>query len=358
MTQPWRAPIVAAVLSVTIGVGTAAAQTVMARHVPAGEQVEVMLNGKAVGSAAADADGNAKVPFNLQNALGKSEIDANIYVDRCETKHRVWIVEVGGSLPAEGTCDLRTVSGVYWVRTVSTIVVNDVTATTPTLLLIKGSYTPPAPGEENKPAPKRELPAGLVLFGGAGLTKMSNVTAVQCGDLTSCSGHERGFGLTAGGEYRFNGVLSAEASYVKPHTVSVTGSGDTYHFTTEQQAHVFTLTGKLGVPINGVAKLYGRGGAVYNQAKVVTTQTVTDRTVTVDGVDQTIPGGTQSIEFKTDGWGWLFGGGLEVWVSRSIGIYGEFDYSSLKGDDVNGGDAKIDNHVASMLVGLRVHLGK
>lgn len=358
MTQPWRALTVATLLSATFGVGPAAAQTVMARRVPAGEQVEVMLNGKSVGSAAADAAGDATIPFNMRNALGKTEIDANIYVDRCDTKHRVWIVEVGGALPSEGTCDLRSVSGLYWVRDISTIVVNDVTAAAPTLLLFKGAYTPPAPGQESGPsAPPREFPAGLVLFGGAGLVKTNDATTAQCGDVTSCSGQESGIGFTGGGEYRFNRWLSAEVSYLKPSTVTTSGSDTTFRFTSEQKAHIFTLVGKISVPI-GLAKLYGRAGASYNQAKIVTTETLDAHTVTVDDVPVTIPGGTQANELKTDGWGWIYGGGLEVWVARSFAIYGEFDYAALKGADVNDGEARINNRVGAVLAGLRVHIGK
>lgn len=357
MTQPWRSLTVAAVLSATFGVGTAAAQTVMARNVPAGEQVEVMLNGKPVGSATANAAGDATIPFNMRDSLGKTEIDANIYVDGCDKTHRVWIVEVGAPVPSEGTCNLRNVSGLYWVRPINTIVVNDVTASIPSLLLLKGSYTPPAPGQEGASAPRMELPGGLIVFGGGGYVKTNQATAVACGDVTDCSGDESGIGFTGGAEYRFARWLSAQVSYIKPPAATANGSGSTYRFTNEQKAHVFTVAGKVGVPI-GRAMLYGRGGANYHQAKIETTQTQDPRTVTVDDVVQTIPGGTQTFELKTDGWGWLFGGGLEVWVSRSFAIYGEFDYGALKGSDVSGGEARIDDRVTSALLGLRVHIGK
>lgn len=357
MTQPWRSLSVAAVLSATFGIGTAAAQTVMARHVPAGGQVEVMLNGKSVGTAAPDAAGDATIAFNMGDTLGKAEIDANLYVDRCDTKHRVWIVEVGAPVPSEGTCNLRSVSGLYWIRPVNTIVVNDVTAPIPSLLLLKGSYTPPAPGQEGTSAPPREFPAGLVLFGGGGFVKTNDAVSVACGDVTDCPGHEAGIGFTGGGEYRFNRFLSAEVSYLKPPAVTATGTGSTYHFTSDQKAHVFTIAGKVGVPA-GLAKLYGRGGAIYHQAKIVTTEVLDDRTVTVSDVAQIIPGGTQTLELKTDGWGWTFGGGIEVWVSRTFAIYGEFDYAAMKGSDVNGGEARIDDRVGAVLLGLRVHLGK
>ncbi len=358
MTQSWRSLTVAAVLSATLGVGTAAAQTVMARHMPAGDRLEVMLNGSSAGTGAPDETGDAKVTVQMRDAIGKSEIDANLYIDHCGTTHRVWIMEVGRPIPSEGTCDLRSVSGLYWVRPVNTIVVNDITDPAPTVLLLKGSYTPPEPGAETAPGgPARDLPAGLILFAGAGLTTTNDAIAVACGDVSSCSGHEAGLGFAAGGEFRFKRIFSAEVGYTRPATVTTSGSETTFRFTTSQKMHLFTLAGKIGAPI-GIAKLYGKGGVVYHQAKIVTNQTQDPRTVTVEDASVTVPGGTQSFELKTDGWGWLLGGGLEMWVSQGVAIYGEFDYGSVKGNDVNGGEGRIDNKVASILLGLRVHLGK
>lgn len=358
MTQPWRVLAAAALVCMTCGVGTAAAQTVLARRVPAGEQVEVMLNGKPVGTAKADEAGDAKVSFDMQKALGKSEMDANVYVDHCETTTRVWIVEVGGPLPAEGTCNLRTVSGLFWVRHVNTIVVNDVSAAIPSLLLVKGRYTPPAPGEENRPdGPQFDMPAGLVVFGGAGLTQIADSRGVACGDVSSCSGGESGFGFMVGAEYRFHPALSVEFAYVKPHTVTFNGAEPTFRFTTEESIDYYTFSGKVGVPF-GRAKLYGRGGMSFNQAKVLTTQTQDPRTVTVNDESVVIPGGTQVIDLRTDGFGWLFGAGLEVWANRTFAFFGEFQYGNLQGEDLNNGEARIDNHLSSIFGGLRVHIGK
>ena len=356
MIRTWRPLAVAAVLSATLGVGTAAAQTVVARHVPAGERVEVMLNGKPVGSATADAAGDATIPFNMRDSLGKTEIDANVYVDGCDKTHRVWIVEVGIPLPAEGTCNLKNVAGLYWVRPVSTLVVN-VTAPVPTLLLLKGPYTPPPPGQEQAISAPRLFPGGLILFGGGGFQKMNQATAVACGNLIDCSGDQSGLGFTGGAEYRINRFLSAEGSYIRPAAATANGTGSTYRFTTDQKTHVFTVAGKVGVPI-GLAKLYGRVGAIYHQAKIETTQIQDDRTVTVDEVPQTIPGGTQTFELKTDGWGWTYGGGLEVWVSPGVALYGEVGYGAIKGSDVGGGEGRIDDRLTSALLGLRVHIGK
>ena len=49
-----------------------------------------------------------------------------------------------------------------------------------------------------------------------------------------------------------------------------------------------------------------------------------------------VKNGQQTIELKTGGWGWQFGGGLEVWVKAQIGIFGEVSRSHLKGDGLEG----------------------
>src|SRR5687767_1216290 len=50
MTSPLRLLGMAAALNVSLGLGTAAAQQVMVRHVAAGTPVEVVLNGATVGN--------------------------------------------------------------------------------------------------------------------------------------------------------------------------------------------------------------------------------------------------------------------------------------------------------------------
>ena len=51
----------------------------------------------------------------------------------------------------------------------------------------------------------------------------------------------------------------------------------------------------------------------YHWTENTGTETIDDLTITVDNVQQTIPGGTQASLLQTEGWGWLFGGGGEVW---------------------------------------------
>src|SRR5437588_233259 len=58
MTRSWRPLALAAVLNVTAGVGTAAAQTVFVRNAAPGAPIEVVVNGTKAGSGAADVGGS------------------------------------------------------------------------------------------------------------------------------------------------------------------------------------------------------------------------------------------------------------------------------------------------------------
>ncbi len=133
--------LVAAALLITIGSGVAAAQTVIVRHVPPGETVELFLNATKVDTVVVEASGDAILPLNLRaNNAGKTEIDANVFIDTCDKVHRVIVVERGQPAAAqEPGCDRRDISGLYWVRHVNTLVV-DIGGANPTMMLVKGSY--------------------------------------------------------------------------------------------------------------------------------------------------------------------------------------------------------------------------
>jgi hypothetical protein len=91
-------------------------------------------------------------------------------------------------------------------------------------------------------------------------------------------------------------------------------------------------------------RLYGKGGLNYHQATSTTVQTI-------DNVSQT-------IAFRTKGYGWLFGGGLEGWVTSRVALFGEFDLANLKGDAEGGGEAFIDDRLRLFMGGIRLHIGR
>jgi len=345
MKSPLRLLGMAAALIVSVGVGTAAAQRVMVRHLPAGTPVEVVVNGQPAGSGAVDETGDARVAFTLPEKEGKSEIDANVFVDVCEKVHRVVIVETARAVPPAGEgCERREISGLFWVRRSNTIVI-DMAGVNPTLLLINGSYTPPRPRtpeeEAGESVPHAPLPKGLMMFAAGGLTSFRDALDLACGTASPCSGDSSPFAYSFGATYWFTRNFGVEGSFLHPQKVEATG-GDGYTFDTTMNTDIWNILGKAGVQA-GPVRLYGQGGLSYHQATHTTSETIGEA--------------TQRFERQTRGWSYVYGGGGEIWVKPRFAIFGELDFAKLKGDATDDSEALIDDQARSLLVGVRVHIG-
>lgn len=352
MTRSWRPLALAAVLNVMVGVGGAAAQTVMVRNAQPETTVEVVVNAATVGSKAVDASGNAAIELNLPAAAGKPQMDADVFVDTCDGRRRVLILERGQpSSPQGSDCQRRDDLGFFLVRRVSTIVV-DLATTPPTVMLRQGEVS-------FDPADLVAVtaPSGLVVFGGGAMAQFADAVAVACGNVTECSGKDSRLGYAAGLEIWFTRFLAAEASYIKSRKVVAEGSGTAFRFDSSLDPHIISIAGKIGIPARR-ARFYGKVGGNYHRALLATSQTYDDRTVTIDGVPQTIPGGTQSFELTTGGWGWLFGGGVEFWLKPSFGLYGEVLRTALKGSALDDEEGAIDERVNAFVIGARVRIGR
>src|ERR1700752_3097857 len=109
MTKPWRPLALAAVLSVSVFAGAAAAQTVIVTKAPVGATIELVLNTAAVASGTADAEGNATLALDISKNANKAETDASIYVDVSGPKvRRVIGVERARHSPVpDSGCDRR-----------------------------------------------------------------------------------------------------------------------------------------------------------------------------------------------------------------------------------------------------------
>jgi len=346
-----RRLLLAWALNAMAGVAAATAQTVVVTSAPPNSSVEVVLNGSVLGTATANAEGSATVVASGSSVL-TGDIDAYVFVDTCGDRRRVLIVERNrAEVPAEAGCSRQQVAGLFLVRPVSTIVVR-VPASGPTLVLRHGPYNPSTPQKARATAP-----TGLVFFGGAGLTVLSDAPGIACGNVSSCSGDGTGIAYSGGVAYWFTPYLAAEGTYLRPGDMSASGTGTGYRFDNSFQADVFTIAGAFGIPA-GPARVYGKAGATYQQSLSSTTQTTDDSTVTIDGETQTIPGGTQTLQFQTQGWGWFFGGGLEVWLSRRFAVYGEGGWAAIKGSDPTAGQGVTDDSMLFVLGGLRVRIWK
>lgn len=350
MRNVWR-PLVLAVVVNLLGAGVALAQTVMVRNAPAGSTIEVVVNTETVGSTTVDASGNASIAAKVFTSPEKRETDANLYVDVCpDNRRRILIVERGQADPAQDvTCTRSQNLGLFLVRPVSTFVVN-LESGVPTVMLRQGSVS----FEQRTPA--AELPTGFVVFGGAGMAKFRDAITLACGNVEDCSGDTWGITYQAGAEYWISRFFSAELGYIRRAELDVDGSGNAFRFNSSVDSHQTTIAGKVGIPI-GPVRAFGKVGTNYLRATTGTSQTNDDTTVTIDGVEQTIEGGTITSEIKFSGWGWMFGGGLEAWVKPSFAIYGEGGLVGLKGSPRENVEGAIDDRLTYFVAGVRIRIG-
>jgi hypothetical protein len=356
----------AAVVCAAAGAGVASAQTVIVRNAPAGSTLELVFDTETIGSVKADAKGEASLPVNLA-ARGRAkdaEADVNITIDVCEGSRRVLLLERGLQPPAlQGvSCTRHQIPELFVLRSVTTLVV-DMAPATPTVWLRQGK--PPAnwlrdETQEEREAAKerRPSPTGVVLFGGYGLVKITNVVDAACGTVSECSGDDFVSGFTGGMALWVTRWLAFEASYTRPFAVTASADpqNDFFSFQTDFDTHIVNLTAKAGLPI-GPIRIFGHGGATYHQANFITDQVNDPFTVPIDDVDVPVPGGTQTFTLRTDGWGYHYGGGLEAWLSNKWALYGEVTRSQLKGDTLDEGEGELDSTATALVFGVRFRIG-
>jgi hypothetical protein len=337
MMKPWRL-LVAAALNVTIGAGVAAAQTVVVRQAPASETIELFLNATKVATATVDPTGEATLPLNLHaNNAGKTQIDANVFTDACDKLRRIVVVERGQpAAPLQPGCSRSEISGLYWVRRVNTLVV-EVGGPNPTLTLLKGTKGL----EPDKPW--TASPKGLVLFGGGGLSGFRDAAAISCGDASPCDANNGGFVYAAGATLWITRFLAAEGSYIRPAKASANGSGSNFNFESTIDAQIVTVAGRIGVPI-GPVRLSGQVGTNYHYATLKTRETI--------GTE------SQTFEVETRGWGWVFGGGIELWTAPAFALYADAGLAGVKGTPTGGGESRLNDRLRFVTFGARVKIGR
>jgi outer membrane protein with beta-barrel domain len=327
-----------------VGAGLATAQTVIVTHAPPNESVELVFNADRVQTATADANGEATLTFNLPPTL--TEADVRVSAERCGNSRRVLLVERGlQTTPPAGPCDRRDVAGFFVVRPVTTFVV-DMENPDPVVHIRQG----PAPlswlgrpgvsedsGIQLPPAPQ-----GLIVSAGAGIAA-TGASSIACGSVTDCTASDLNGGVSISAGYWISHIIGVEASIVRPSNPTAFGSGDGFHFTSARQTRLWTIAGMVGAPIGGV-RIYGRGGAAFNRTTTTTTETVDIS-------------GTQNFELKTAGWGWLAGGGLEVWMKPFVAFYADGGVVKLQGNAVGGGEGSLDDQLMYVVVGARLHFG-
>ena len=348
-----------AVLHVMIGVGTASAQTVVVRSAPANTTIEFVLNGSVTATAVSGADGLATLTATTGAIPDRETVDALVWVDECGSTRRVVVMNrVQQPPPADG-CRRTQIQGLFLLQRITSFLV-DIGTATPTMLLRQGQLPqawlkPPTASVASEPRISI-VPRGLILFGGAENGDFGTVLAPACGDVTNCDDAGRSFSLTGGVSYWFSPYVGAEAAYVRPSQIDVNGSGDRFRFDSDMDGGLMVFAGKVGAPI-GRVRLFGTAGIDYHRATFTTRETIDDAPATVEGLAETIPGGTTTRQWRTQGWAPVFGGGAEVWVSGSFAIYGEYSRFGLKGSEDGPGEAQTDETITAFIVGGRYRLG-
>jgi hypothetical protein len=332
----------------TFGGTLASAQTIIITHAPAGGAIEVFFNNASVGTATADDEGQGTMTFGIPPQV--SEVDVRVSTERCGETRRVLLVERGiTAAPPTGPCDRRDFPDVFVVQRVTTFVV-DFTNAVPSVHLRQGvvpdSWLSDQGGTTSTgksrfaPAPK-----GLMVSGGIGFSNATDWETAACGTNTpTCTSTAVTRALVGTASFWLTPYMGAEATYFQPSDTGASGNGTDYTFTSSRKLQVAMLGGVVGGAVGGV-RIYGRGGATYHRATLTTTETITNT-------------GTQNLEFKTAGWSWYAGGGVELWLKSFVAFYVDGAVLQLRGGGVGGADGSMEETVITATVGARIHLWK
>jgi hypothetical protein len=326
-----RLLMLAAALHIVVA-AAASAQTVIVRGAKPGETVEVVINDAAANKGTVAADGTATVAGNLPlNDARRPEMDARVYIDACDAMRRVLVVNRNQlPPPAPVGCTRTEVSGIYWVRQRSTIVI-DVSKPIPDVLLRQGAYNPNAPV-------RRLAPKGLIAFGGGGLAKLSDAAAIACGDVADCEDGGYVGAYHVGATLWITRWLGVGGSYLRPSKMVAVGNGGSFTFSNRLDVDFLNVVVKAGLPV-GPVRMYGQGGLTYHEARNTLTETIGNA--------------TQTIETHTDGWSQTFGGGLEGWISNRFALYGEAGLAKMKGKERLSEVIQVDDNLTYYMFGVR-----
>jgi hypothetical protein len=357
LSYRWQLLALVAAVSLTLFAAAAAAQTVIVKGAPAGSPTELLWNGATVASATVDAARLATLTVPEASAKATADTEVHIFVDTCGEVRRVVMVTGALAPPAAEACARQSIQGFFVVRRTTSFVV-DVAGSTAVVWLTQGKL-PASWLAADEAAAAREVysPTGLVLFGGAGLALGGNLEATACGNVTDCTSKTMRRAFSGGTAYWFGQFVAAEAQYIAPGNATATGTATGLRFNSSLDARLLTLAGLVGRPV-GRIKLYGRGGVNRHRAILSTTQTVDDGSVVVGEDTIPTPGGTQTLEQRTAGWGYVFGGGGEGWISKWVAIYADLNRASLKGTSIDVSKTPFNDAVWVVHAGVRVHIGR
>ena len=358
MIHRWQPLAIVAAVSLIVCAGTAAAQTVIVKGAPAGSSSELVVNGTAADSATADAAGLATLTVPEAAAAAANQIEAHLFVDRCGDVLRILMAEGPLAPQASAACARQALPGYFIVRRTTSFVI-DVAGANATVLLTQGRVPPSWLLASSDPAASaaEPLPGGLMVFGGGGLAMGGSIDSVACGTVAACTSKSSRRSYGGGVAYWLSPYIAAEAQYFAPSNATAQGSDTGLNFNSSLEARFVTIAGLVGGQV-GRARLYGRAGVNRQRAVLNTTQTVDDTTVTVGDETRTIPGATQTLELRTAGWGYVFGGGFEVWAAPRLAIYADLNRISINGKTEDASLRTIKDAMWLIQAGVRIRIGR
>jgi hypothetical protein len=359
MMTPWRRLALLAALNLVAGAGVAAAQTVIVRNAPAGAPVEITFNSKPLVKGTADQQGDVTLPLKLPTS--GPETDVRVFLDSCGDLRRVVMLDRFSLPPSPDTgCERRDVVGLYVVRPETSLMI-DVgpraavwlrQGPLPKQWMLADDAITDEPAKPRPPAPK-----GIVLSAGGLLAPFSFGLAADCGEITDCSSKNSPYGFSVGAGVWLTRFLGIEGTYARPRNITAKGSDTGFSFEATREIEFFTLVAKAGFPI-GQVRFYGLGGINYHRSNTEMSETIDETTVTIDDVATTVPGGTWTYKYGSKKSNWIFGGGMEVWVSKRLGIFGEISRVKVSGGGPSGTLPVMDDRSTFIVAGLRLHLGR
>jgi len=347
----WCRVLILAFVAICANAAAAAAQTVTVIGLPTKSSLTVLFDGMSVGSAPADAKGIATVKFN---AVRTGDTDVRLYRETCGEEIRILLQSRAATLPPPSSCPRQEAGWIFSLRPITTFVVDagaegqmQVSISqgpAPAIWLVRGATA--ARGHTREWDPPIQA---LVVSGGGGTIGLSSLSQPNCGDVTGCTSGGMRPAYSAGATYWLGSFVGIYGSVGRASEVKAHGTGTSFSFDSATRLDRANVAAVVGGPA-GPTRIYGIGGMTFNR-------TITKSSESIDAAGAaTRP--TQQTEIETRGWGLLFGGGIEVWATPRIGIFGEFTDSTLRGDDVKDGEARVDGTAMAITTGMRFKLRK
>lgn len=347
-----------AIVHGTLLAGSAIPQTVIVTRVAPGTSVELLVNRTGVGTATAGDERRVQFQVALADRIGKPEIAARLLVDTCPQGLRIVLVERGVTEQPPGECTRRELVGVYLVRDVTTLLVS-LSDPVPSVRIRQGPVPEAWLVAEALGAPIAvrvvRAPTGVMLAGTGNLAAFRRFGPVQCGDVAECAAKATRLAYAGSVSVWPWPWLGASATYFRPGRATARGSGTGYEFNAGLEAHLVAVTARVGGPA-GRVRPFGQGGVIYHRARATISETVEAESAPGDGTI-TIEGGRQMFQTDTAGWGWMVGGGIEIWLSPSVGLVAGLDRAAIRGAALDGSEARLDEAVFLVTVGLQLRLG-